>query len=121
LLFYDGGTIMLTMCENITMQIIIQSPGFKVSDSLEEFIGEKAGKLGHNSQKISRADVTLFKGAESELQNYYCEIRLEIPGNDLYAQKNSSSFEHAIAETVEALKSMVGKSKDKELESRNAH
>jgi putative sigma-54 modulation protein len=103
------------------MQIIIQSPGFKVSDTLEAFINEKAEHLGHFSQKIIRTDVTLFKGAVTELENNYCEIRLEIPGNDLYVKKNSTSFEHAITEAIGAIKHMMERNKDKELKHRNVH
>jgi len=95
------------------MQVIIQSSGFKISDSLTAFINEKVGKLANYSQKIIRADVTLTIGAEGELQNNYCEIRLEVPGNDLFAKNHSSGFEQAITATVYDLKHMIEKSKDK--------
>jgi putative sigma-54 modulation protein len=101
------------------MQIIIQTSGFKASEALEAFINEKVGKLAGYSQNIIRADVTLSKGAETELQNNYCEIRLEVPGNDLFAKNQSSGFEQSIAATVYDLKHMVEKNKGKAVTQRH--
>ena len=95
------------------MQIIIQTSGFKASDTLEAFTRQKVEKLANYSQTIIRADVTLSKGAEGELQNNYCEIRLEVPGNDLFAKNHSLSFEQAIATTAYDLKHIIEKHKDK--------
>lgn len=101
------------------MQIIIQSPGFKASEALEEFIQEKVGKIHAGADKVIRADVTLTKGAATEQSNNYCEIRLEIPGKDHFVKKNSSSFEHAIVECVDALHHLIEKHKGKEMSHRN--
>jgi len=103
------------------MDIILQSIGFKASDSLEQFVHEKLSKIDNHVHNIMRVDVTLTKGPDAELRNNYCEIRLEIPGYDHFVKKNSSSFEHAIAESVDALQHMVEKTKDKELSSRHAN
>jgi putative sigma-54 modulation protein len=100
------------------MEINVQSQGFKASENLENLIREKLERLGHHTDKIIRAHVILFKGADAELKNDYCEIRLEVPGNDHFVKKNSSSFEHAIAECVDALQHMVERSKEKEMSSR---
>ena len=96
------------------MNNTVQAQGFKVSDDLNTFLHEKLSKLGEHTDKIIRADVTLFMGAAGELQNNYCEIRLVVPGNDHFAKKNSSSFEHAIVESVHALQHMLEKSKERE-------
>ena len=101
------------------MQIIIQTSGFKASDTLEAFINEKVGRLANYSQNITRADVTLSIGAEKELQHDYCEIRLDIPGHDLFAKNHSSGFEQAIAATVYDLKHMIEKHKDKTVSQRH--
>ena len=99
------------------MNIIIQSPGFKASDSLEEFINQKLEKIGQHSHNIMRADVILTKGPESELRNNHCEIRLEVPGNDHFVKKNSRTFEYAVTESVIALEHMMERSKGKSRES----
>ncbi len=101
------------------MQIIIQTPGFTSSEALDTLINEKISHLGNYTQNIIRADVTLFKGPETETRNNYCEIRLVVPGNDLFAKSNEAGFEQAVAETVNHLKHMIEKSKDKAVSQRH--
>jgi len=102
------------------MNIIIQSPGFKASESLETYVREKLTKLNEHDSKIIRADVTLYLGPQSEQANNYCEIRLEVPGADHFVKKNSTTFEHSVIESVEALHRMIQKDKDKNIDRRHA-
>jgi putative sigma-54 modulation protein len=99
------------------MDIIIQSLGFKASTDLEAFIHEKLGKLNPNDS-IIRANVTLFQGSDSNPTNNYCEIRLEVPGNDHFVKKSSDIFEKSVVEAVDTLQKMLHKSKEKELSRR---
>lgn len=99
------------------MDIIIQSLGFKASDNLEAFIHEKLSKL-INQDNVIRANVTLYKGSDSNPQNNYCEIRLEIPGNDHFVKKNSEVFEKSVTEAFDALQKIMRRSKDKEINRR---
>ncbi|MBS1689483.1 MAG: ribosome-associated translation inhibitor RaiA [Bacteroidetes bacterium] len=100
------------------MDIIIQSPGFKASESLESYVKEKLNKLDEHDSKIIRADVTLYLGPQSEPANNYCEIRLEVPGADHFVKKNSTTFEHSVVESVEALHRMIQKDKDRNIDRR---
>ena len=93
------------------MDIIIQSLGFKTGDTLEGFINEKVGAL--KSDNIVRANVTLFMGPDNNPDNNYCEIRLEVPGNDLFVKKNGTHFETAVSECVDILTQKISKAKDK--------
>ena len=93
------------------MDIIIQSLGFKAGDSLESFIKEKVGHL--KADNIVRANVTLYKGPVANPDADYCEIRLEVPGNDHFVKKHSAHFEVAVSECVEVLSQMINKSKDR--------
>ena len=102
------------------MDIIIQSPGFKASENLENFIREKLNKVVLESDKVIRANVTLSKGAESDLQNNICEIRLEVPGNDHFVKKNADVFEKAISESVTALQKIIRKTRDKQISERHS-
>ena len=70
------------------MDIIIQSPGFIAGERLENYIREKLEKF-ENRENIIRADVTLYIGSDSNPANNYCEIRLEVPGNDHFVKKNT--------------------------------
>lgn len=87
------------------MDIIIQSLGFKASEQLEDFAREKMNSLKHD--KIVRANITLYKGPEPEPENSYCEIRLEIPGNDPFVKKHSAYFEMAITECTVVLQEIL--------------
>lgn len=100
------------------MDIILQSLGFKASEHLDTFVREKLSKLDHLSHKIIRADVTLFMGPESNQDNNYCEIRLEVPGNDHFVKKHASNFEQSVAESVDVLQNMLRKDKEKMMDRR---
>ena len=100
------------------MDIIIQSLGFKAGDTLESFINEKVGTLKHDN--IIRANVTLFKGPASASENDYCEIRLEIPGNDAFVKKSGAHFETAVSACVDVLSETLNRLKSKEINRRQA-
>ncbi|MDB5199732.1 MAG: hypothetical protein JWO92_1695 [Chitinophagaceae bacterium] len=101
------------------MDIIIQSLGFKASDHLEDFIGEKLNKVIVESDKVIRANVTLYAGSASNPNNNVCEIRLEVPGNDHFVKKSSDVFEKAITECIEALQQIIRKTRDKQISNRH--
>ncbi len=95
------------------MDINIQSLGFKSSASLETLITEKLAKLEPLNHNIVRANVTLFQDGAGALENNYCEIRLEAPGNDPFVKKHAAGFEQSVSDAVDALQSILRKSKDK--------
>ena len=101
------------------MQIIIQTLNIKPSDGLESFINGKLEKIDHHSHGITRADVTLSKGPESEADNNYCEIQLDMTGKKHFVKKNSNKFEQAITSCVDALQIMLAKDKNKEMAKRH--
>jgi len=100
------------------MDIIIQSLGFKAGEGLESFIREKINAL--NYDKIVRAHVTLYKGPDSTPEGDYCEIRLEVPGNDPFVKRSSVHFESAIVECVDVLAENLRREKDKQIDRRQA-
>lgn len=95
------------------MEVIIQSLGFKSSDSLETLINEKLSKLEALNPNVVRANVTLFQDAAGAHENNYCEIRLEAPGNDPFVKKHAAGFEQSISDAIDALQSILRKNKDK--------
>ena len=100
------------------MDIIIQSLGFKASDALEDFIKEKLNGL--KSDRIIRANVVLYKGPAGNPDSDYCEIRLEVPGNDPFVKKHNPYFETAVSECVEVLTQQLKKIRDKNIDQRQA-
>jgi putative sigma-54 modulation protein len=97
------------------MNIIIQSLGFKASDALEAYVREKLEKLTPTDH-IIRANVILFLGPDRATPNNYCEIRLEVPGNDLFVKESNPDFEQAIDQAVNKLQGMWRKAKEKEVD-----
>lgn len=100
------------------MDIIIQSLGFKAGDELEAYVREKLSKLNPNDH-IIRANVTLFLGPDKATRNAYCEIRLEIPGNDHFVKESNPDFEQAVDAAVNKLQQIVRKSRDKQSDRRH--
>jgi putative sigma-54 modulation protein len=97
------------------MDIIIQSLGFKASDHLEGYIREKLGKL-NPSEHIIRANVMLFQGPSRNTPNDYCEIRLEVPGNDHFVKEHSPQFEQSVDSAVNKLQGILRKQKEKQVD-----
>ena len=100
------------------MDIIIQSLGFKSGETLERFIKEKVNGLKNDF--IVRASVTLFMGPPNVPENNYCEIRLEVPGNDHFVKKSSPYFETSVSACILVLAQMLNKDKDKNVDKRQA-
>ena len=98
------------------MDVIIQSLGFKHSEHLESYINEKLQKLTPGD-RIIRANVTLFQGPDRAAPTDYCEIRLEVPGPDLFVKESSAEFEQAIDECINKLQGILRKQKDKMVDS----
>ena len=101
------------------MDIIIQSLGFQKSESLDNFIREKVNGL--KSDTIVRANVALYIASEGNPENQVCEIRLEVPGNDLFVKKGTVHFETSVTECVEILQNKLKKQHDKKINQRHAN
>lgn len=95
------------------MDVIVQSLGFKAGEELESYIQQKLEKLTPN-EHIVRANVVLFLGPDKGTPNVYCEIRLEVPGNDLFVKEQSAAFEQAVDAAVNKLQGMLRKAKEKQ-------
>ena len=100
------------------MDIIIQSLGFPNSETLNDFIKEKVNHL--KSDTIVRANVTLYIGSDGNPDNQICEIRLEVPGPDLFVKKGSLHFETSISECVDILQKQIKKNRDRSVDRRHA-
>lgn len=97
------------------MDVIIQSLGFKAGEELESYVREKLAKLTPNDH-IIRANVILFLGPDRATPNTYCEIRLEVPGNDPFIKENAPEFEQAIDQAVNKLQGILRKQKEKQVD-----
>lgn len=89
------------------MKITIQSPGFKADQRLLTFVTKKLEKLDHYNETIIESQVCLKIDKSGTVENKTCEIKLVVPGNDLFAAKNSKIFQDAVIKVVNALKSQL--------------
>lgn len=97
------------------MDVIISSLGFTAGEALEDYVKEKLEKISP-SDHIIRANVVLFLGPDRATPNTYCEIILEVPGNDLFVKEHAAEFEQAVDAAVNKLQGMVRKARDKQVD-----
>jgi putative sigma-54 modulation protein len=95
------------------MNIKINSVKFDTNKRLEDFVHNKVKKLVQYYDDIISAEVYLKIENNQDLNNKVTEIKLEIPGNDLFAKKQSKSFEESTDNAVNALKRQITKHKNK--------
>lgn len=95
------------------MEVNIQSVHFDADIKLIEFIKEKVGKLNLFFDQIIGSEVILRVSKSDIKENKLVEIKLMIPGKDLFAKKTNKSFEAATDEAVEALRKQLVKHKGK--------
>ena len=98
-----------------TPKVTISSIHFNADEKLIKYIEEKIAKLTSVYDNIIEAEVYLRLEKDSNTENKKAEIKLGIPGNDLFAKKNSRTFEVAVEGTVEALRRQLKKRKEKVL------
>ena len=106
-----------------TMRVNIQSLGFKAGEELESYIRNKLGKLTPNDH-ITGANVVLFLGADRATREHFCEIRLEVPGNDHFVKEGSGDFYQAVDEAINKMQGILRKAKEKQVDmwhGRTAH
>ena len=95
------------------MDIKINSVHFDADKKLIKFLNDRINKLAHFFEGIISAEVFLKLENTQELDNKMVEIRLLVPGYDLFAKKQSKTFEEAADDAMEALRKQVQKHKEK--------
>ena len=96
------------------MNIRIKAVKFDADSKLEDFVQKKVSKLGRFFDDIITAEVFLKLENTPDLENKVVEVRLDIPGSDLFARKQTKSFEESTDEVVDALKQQILKHKEKQ-------
>lgn len=93
------------------MKLDIQSIHFDADQKLSAHIIQKTEKLDRYFDKIVSAEVFLKLEKSENRDNKVVEIKLEVPGNELFACKKATSFEEALDETLAALITQIKKFK----------
>ncbi|MDX2001082.1 MAG: ribosome-associated translation inhibitor RaiA [Chitinophagales bacterium] len=96
------------------MDVQIQSIHFDADVKLLDFTKKKVSKLNQYFDKIIDANV-YFKldDNSSQVREKVTHIKVNIPGNTLYASETSLTFEEAVDNAVEALSRQLKKHKEK--------
>ena len=95
------------------MDIKIHSIRFDADTKLLDFINVKVQKLIQYFDDIIGAEVFLRLDKSQDLENKVVEIRLTLPGNELFAKKQSKTFEESTDLSVEALRKQIVRHKSK--------
>ncbi len=95
------------------MEINVQSIHFDADSKLLDFIEKKVGKLDHYFNQIIRSDIYLKLEHTVDNANKVCEIKLAIPGNDLFCKENATTFEAATDMAIECIKHQINKHKER--------
>ncbi len=95
------------------MNIRINAVRFDADTKLEQFIEKKVSKLARYFDEIINVEIFLRLENTSDLENKVVEIKLDIPGSDLFARKQSKTFEEATVIVVDALKQQILKHKER--------
>ncbi len=96
------------------MDIQIHSIHFDADKKLVDFINTKVKKLIQFYDNIIGAEVFLRIEKGQSTENKVAEIRLDIPGSDVFAKKQTNSFEESIDTSIEAIKRQLTKHKEKQ-------
>ncbi len=96
------------------MKVQIHSIRFDADVKLTDFIQKKLDKLETFFSRIIDAEVFLRLDADQANENKIVEIKLNIPGEQLFSKSKSSTFENAADDTVEALRRQLKKVKSKQ-------
>ena len=95
------------------MKLQMHSIHFDADAKLVDFIQRKADKLDTFFDRIIDGEVFMRLEKNESNENKIIEIKLNIPGNQLFAKEKSRTFEAAADEAVEALRRQLKKHKEK--------
>ena len=95
------------------MKLQMHSIHFNADGKLIDFIQKKADKLDTFYDRIIDGEVFLRLDKDDSKENKIVEIKLNIPGQQLFAKEKSKAFEAAADEAVEALRRQLKKHKEK--------
>lgn len=95
------------------MKLQMHSIHFDADHKLTDFIQRKADKLDTFYDRIIDGEVFMRLDKNEKNANKIIEIKLNVPGKQLFAKNQSDSFEGAADEAVEGLRRQIKKFKEK--------
>ena len=95
------------------MKLRVHSIHFDADRKLLDFISKKVDKLTIFNDKLMSGEVFLRLDKADDHSNKVAEIKINIPGIELFARKQCASFEGATHLAVDALRRQIKKHKEK--------
>lgn len=95
------------------MDFKVNTVHFTADQKLVDFIQGKVKKLELMYDNIIASEIYLRLDKNEEKENKIAEVKLLLPGNELFAKKQCKSFEEAADLAVSALKKQVERYKAK--------
>lgn len=97
------------------MEIKIHSIRFDADKKLLDYIQDKIQKLELFFDGIITTEVFLRLDKNDQDENKISEIKILVPGTELFAKKQCKSFEEATDQSIEALRKQILKFKEKKI------
>lgn len=95
------------------MQIVIESIDIDLNERQYEYIKKRLNKFFGKQDYITSIDVYVKKAPEKNENDHLVEAKIFLPGPELYADSEASSYENALNETIDKLRRQLEKYKEK--------
>ena len=95
------------------MEIKIQSIHFDTTEKLQAFIEKKIAKLEKSFEDIQKVEVQLKVVKPATADNKTVSLSVAVPGNTLFVEKTSDTFEESTDLCVDSMRVQLQKFKEK--------
>jgi putative sigma-54 modulation protein len=96
------------------MNVNIQTVHFVADDKLVDFVSKKVQKLSTFHDKIVKVDVFLkLDNVVHTIKDKVAEIRVHIPGHELFVKSSSKSFEESFENALDSIINQIKRKKEK--------
>ncbi len=96
------------------MNVNIQTVHFDADDKLVDYVSKKIQKLSTFHDKIVKVDVYLkLDNVVHTIKDKIAEIRVHIPGHDLFVKSSSKSFEESFENALDSITNQIKRKKEK--------
>lgn len=95
------------------MKVQMHSIRFDADQKLIDYIQKKIDKLDKFYDRVIDGEVYMRLDKDDNMENKIIELKLNIPGTQLFVKERSKTFEAATDVAVDALKRQLTKHKDK--------
>jgi putative sigma-54 modulation protein len=97
------------------MKLQVHSIRFDADNKLLDFIQKRVDKLETFYDRFIDGEIFLRLDKDNQNENKIVEIKLNIPGGQLFAKERKDSFEAATDDAAESLRRQIKKHKEKQM------